>query len=357
MTEIGSEPEAASHRMIADADVGTELMRPEDAGERQSKTIRRAAFQLVMERYALAVLLVVAIVVFSLLRPQTFPTFGEFTSIVGSQDVIAVLSIGLLFPLIAGEFDLSIGYVLGFTAMEIAILTGQDHMALWLAGVLTLATGAGVGAINALLVLRFRMNAFIATLGTGTVLQGLTLWISGGSVATGIPNALSTIGTAGIGTFPYLAIFAGLIAVVGYFVTDHTPFGRYLHATGAGREAANLAGVRTSSLLAIAFVMSGLLSAVAGIMQTAILGSANPDVGTQYMLPAFAAGFLGATAIRPGRFNVPGTILALALLAVGLAGLSQLGAPQWVAFVFDGMALIVAVALSVRRRSKLDARS
>ncbi len=92
---------------------------------------------------------------------------------------------------------------------------------------------------------------------------------------------------------------------------------------------------------------------VAGVRQTAILGAANPDVGAQYLLPVFAAGFLGATAIRPGRFNVGGTVLALLLLAVGIAGLTQLGAPLWVSPVFNGLALIIAVALAVRRRDAL----
>jgi ribose transport system permease protein len=181
------------------------------------------------------------------------------------------------------------------------------------------------------------------------------LWISGSAVVTNLPGSLVSIGTDGIGTFPYLALFAILVAAVVYFALDHTPFGRYLHATGAGREAAKLAGVRTGVLLAIAFVLAGLASAVAGIMQTAALGSANPDVGSQYLLPAFAAGFLGATAFKPGRFNVLGTVVALYVLAVGVAGLSQLGAPLWVSPVFNGLALVVAVAVSVRRRGQLSA--
>jgi ribose transport system permease protein len=138
-------------------------------------------------------------------------------------------------------------------------------------------------------------------------------------------------------------------------VLEHTPFGRYLYATGSGRDAARLAGVRTEVLLAIAFVLSGLVSGLAGVMQTTVLGSANPDVGAQFLLPAFAAGFLGATAIKPGRFNVPGTILALFVLAIGIAGLSQLGAPLWVSPVFNGLALILAVALAVRRRRSITA--
>jgi ribose transport system permease protein len=123
-------------------------------------------------KYTLLGLLGVLIIVFSLLRPSTFPTSSNAITIISSQDVFVALACGLLFPLVAGEFDLSIGYALGFTAMELAVFTSQDHMNVGLAMVLTLLTGVVVGGINAVLVLRFRVNAFIATLGTGTVRKG-----------------------------------------------------------------------------------------------------------------------------------------------------------------------------------------
>lgn len=310
-----------------------------------------------LSRYTLVGVLVILIVLFSIVRPETFPTYTNFLAIVSSQAVLVALSIGLLFPLVAGEFDLSIGYTLGFTAMELAVLTGQKGFPVLLAIVVSIATGSVIGGVNALLVLRFQVNAFIATLAMGTVLQGLTLWLSGGSVVANLPSQVSTIGTSGIHSLPYLVVFAALLAVAVYYVLDQTPFGRYLYATGAGRDAARLAGVRTGRLLAIAFVLSGLMAGIAGVMQTAVLGAANPDVGGQFLLPAFAAGFLGATAIKPGRFNVPGTIFALFLLAVGIAGLSQLGAPLWVSPVFNGLALIIAVAIAVRKRKVLISKT
>jgi ribose transport system permease protein len=326
-----------------------------DGDGASTRSSRRAWFSSALVRYTLILVLALLIVLFSLLRPATFPTYVNFVAIVSSQDVLVVLAVGLLFPLVAGEFDLSIGFTLGFTAMELAVLTGQVGMPVGLALLVSVLTGAVIGAINAVLVLRFQVNAFIATLGSGTVLQGLTLWLSAGSVVAGLPDVVSTIGTSSIGNIPYLVFFALLLSVVVYYVLEHTPFGRYLYATGSGRDAARLAGVRTEVLLAIAFVLSGLVSGLAGVMQTTVLGSANPDVGAQFLLPAFAAGFLGATAIKPGRFNVPGTILALFVLAIGIAGLSQLGAPLWVSPVFNGLALILAVALAVRRRRSITA--
>ena len=310
-----------------------------------------------VSKYALVGVLLAIITVFSFLRPATFPTYENFVAILSSQAVLVALAVGLLFPLVAGEFDLSIGFTLGFSAMQLAVLTGQQGVPVPLAIVLSILAGGVIGGVNAVLVLRLRINAFIATLASGTVLQGLTLWLSGGSVVANLPSTVATIGVSGLGRIPYIVVFAAGLALFIYYVLEYTPFGRYQYATGAGREAARLAGVRTDVLLAIAFVVSGLVAGIAGVMQTTILGSANPDVGGQYLLPAFAACFLGATAMKPGRFNVAGTVLALFLLAVGIAGLSQLGAPLWVSPVFNGLALIVAVALAVRRRSSLTKNS
>lgn len=344
-----AQPETASE---ASKTAVPESGRP-DGGRRTAQSWLLTA----VSKYALIGVLIAIIVVFSVLRPETFPTYANFVAILSSQAVLVVLAVGLLFPLVAGEFDLSIGFTLGFSAMQLAVLTGQKGVPVPLAILLSILAGGVIGGVNALLVLRLHINAFIATLASGTVLQGLTLWLSSGSVVANLPPVVSTIGISGVGQIPYVVVFAAILALFIYYVLEHTPFGRYQYATGAGREAARLAGVRTDVLLAIAFVVSGLIAGVAGVMQTTILGSANPDVGGQYLLPAFAACFLGATAIKPGRFNVAGTVLALFLLAVGIAGLSQLGAPLWVSPVFNGMALIIAVALAVRRRSGLTKNS
>lgn len=304
-------------------------------------------------RYTLAVALVLVVVVFSLAKPDSFPTYTNAVSILSSQTVLLTLALGALFALVVGEFDLSVGYTLGFTAMILAVLTTEAGVPVIPAIVIAILVGGLIGAINGTLILRLRVNAFIATLASGTVLQGLTLWISSGQVVAGVPSSITEIGRTKVLDMPILVFVAVAFAVVVWLVLEKTPVGRYLYATGLGRAAARLAGVRTGVLLAGAFVVSGLLAGVAGVMQTAILGAANPDVGAQYLLPVFAAGFLGATAIRPGRFNVGGTVLALLLLAVGIAGLTQLGAPLWVSPVFNGLALIIAVALAVRRRDAL----
>lgn len=305
-----------------------------------------------LERFGALLVLIGLIVFFSLLLPATFPTYSNLTTILTTQDVLAILAVGLLVPLAAGEFDLSIGFVLGFTGMEVAVLTAVLHWHPVPAIVLTLATAIFVGLINGLLVVRVGINAFIATLGVGTILSGLTIWMSNGTVVyQGIPDLLLAIGRTQLLLLPLPVFYMIIVIIVFSYVMGHTPFGRYIYAVGGGREVARLAGINTDLLTILAFTLSGFMAGIAGVLETATVGAAHPDVGPQFLLPAFAAAFLGATTIQPGRFNVLGTVVALFLLAVGIAGFQQLGAPFWVSPVFNGTALLIAVGLAVRRGS------
>jgi ribose transport system permease protein len=315
---------------------------------------RRGAVLNVLERFGVLVVLAVLILLFSLLKPDTFPTYGNFTTIVTTQDILVILAIGAMVPLAAGQFDLSIGSMLGFAGMEVGVLTANHGWGIAPAIAVTLACCAAVGAINGFLVARVGLNAFIATLAMGSVLLALTQWMSNGAVISdGIPNGLLDLAQTQVARLPLTAFYMlGLIALF-WYVMNQTPFGRYLYALGGGPEAARLAGLPTRGLTAAAFVISALAAGVAGVLETATVGAAHPDVGADYLLPAFAAAFLGATTIQPGRFNVLGTVFALFLLAVGIAGLQQLGAPFWVAPAFDGVALLVAVSLAVKRSRSL----
>jgi ribose transport system permease protein len=137
-----------------------------------------------------------------------------------------------------------------------------------------------------------------------------------------------------------------------WWILEYTPGGRYLYAVGGNPVAARLAGVRIGRVTMLAFVTSGLIAAFAGIALEATIGTATPNVGDGYLLPAFSAVFLGATQIRPGRVNVLGTLVAIFLLATGVSGLQLAGAPSYVTNLFNGVALIVAVALAVRTASR-----
>jgi ribose transport system permease protein len=305
-----------------------------------------------IERLGVPILLIALIIVFSIELPSTFPTSRNLSGILSTEDVGLVLALGGLVPLVCGEFDLSIGNVLGFSSMQVAILTLNHGMNIWVASAITVLTAAGIGVVNAVLVLFCNVSSFIATLASGTVLSGITLLISNSTIATGsFPEGFIKLGNGGPAGVAPGVFFALALGILLWYILEHTPVGRRMEAIGQGRDAARLAGVRVKGLIFASLVTSALVAGLAGVLNTATQGSADPSVGPGFLLPALAAAFLGATTIRPGRFNVIGTVLSVLLLAVGVNGLSQLGAPQWVGPVFNGGVLLLAVgAAQLRRR-------
>lgn len=307
-----------------------------------------------LERFGLVIAWVAAIVVFGTLKPDVFLTEANFSTIFGSQAVLVILTLGLLIPLTAGDYDLSIVGVLSMSAMLVAVLNAQHGVPLLLAVLVALAAGALVGAINGSFVMLFGIDPFIVTLGTGTVLNGLVLWLSDAQTISGVSPTLvdAVIGTRLFGVS--LGFWYGvLLCVALWFLFEYTALGRRLLFVGRGRRVAALSGFNVRRLRWAALIASGTIAALAGVVYSGTTGGADPSSGQSFLLPAFAAAFLGATAIVPGRFNPWGSMIAVYFLVTGITGLVILGAASWVQDVFYGTALVLAVALSTfsRRRS------
>jgi ribose transport system permease protein len=296
----------------------------------------------IFKRYTTLLIVIALMIVFSFLSPQ-FLTSLNLKNLLVVQVTVCCLAFAAILPLIVGEFDLSLGYSLGFIMMLGAFLGGFGFGAATIIPAM-LAAGAAVGVLNGFLRIAFNISSFIATLGVGIVLSGVTQGMSGGSVLyTGIPPILSAIGQReflGLGISVWL--IAGL-AIILVFVLEHTPFGRQLYAIGGSERVAFLAGVRINLYKVLAFAVAGLLVGVAALFELGQSGGANPLFGPELLLPAYAAAFLGVTTYRPGYFNIPGAVIAIVLLAVGFNGLSLLGVPYWLQPIFNGVVLILAV--------------
>jgi ribose transport system permease protein len=296
------------------------------------------------ERYAVLVILLIVVVFFSFTQPDTFATADNAKTILQQQAVLACLALGLLFPIAIGEFDLSVGYILGFTAIEAAALGGKTDLPGGLIIAIVLLTGPLIGALSGALVARFGVNSLIATLGVGFGVSGLTVGVSGSqTLFEGVPSAIPKIANTQILGIQSTVWIVLVLAIVTYVVLSFTPFGRKIYAIGGSERVARLAGIRTSWMKLSAFAIAGLFAGFAGLLQLGQTGAANPSFGLNLLLPAFAAIFLGATAIRPGHFNVWGTIVAILLLAAGFTGLGLMGVPSWIEPIFDGVVLLVAV--------------
>jgi ribose transport system permease protein len=315
---------------------------------------RRPAL-LLLERYFLALLFVAVIVVFSVMLPDSFATVLNFRNIVGNQSVLAILSLSAIIPLIGGQFDLSVGSVLGLTSIATASALSRFSAPLWVAVLVGPALGAAIGFFNGTLVARVGLNSLITTLGVATIITGAISWYTEGvSILTGIPVGLTDMGSGVWLGLPRPLYCLAVVAVLVWYLIDHTPYGRYLQAVGSNPNAARLVGLDVRGITIMSFVTSGTIVGLAGVLEVAREGGANPQIGSLIALPVLAVAFLGVTSIHPGRFNVPGTLLAVFFLATAVSGLSLLGVDNWVESAFNGTALVAAVALSTivgRRRA------
>ncbi len=304
------------------------------------------------ERVALLLVWALLIAAFSLAMP-TFLRWGNFSIMFASYAPAALLALAIIIPLTAGDYDLSVGATLTLSASSIAVLNVWQHLPIGLVLVIVLGIGVVVGLIHALFIIYFRVPSLVVTLGSTSLMSGIVQWMTNSSTIGGIDNALinAVVGQRlfGIPLSFYYAIAAALVL---WYVFDYTPLGRRLLFVGRGREVARLNGIAVNRVRVAALVASAVLASAAGILYAGVLGSADPYSGLNYLLPAFAAAFLGATTIQPGRFNPWGTIVAVYFLATGITGLSMLGIPLWVTNVFNGGALILAVTISQITRGR-----
>lgn len=336
MTQLADSSAATAVRSGADPD-------PAPPSARRGARARAFfAFGNISALYVFALIFVV----FALWIPETFLRWPTWRALLDNGAVTAIAALGLLLPLSAGVFNLAIGLQVGFGSIVVGALLIDAGVPLVPAMLLTVAAGAVVGLLSGLLVVRARIDSFIATLGVSSLLAAAITLVSGGEQILGAPASFVAVGTGDLLGVTYPVIFVVLIAIALWYVLERTPLGRRVYATGGNPDAARLAGVRTSAVVVGTLVACGAVAAFAGMLVTARLGNADPVIGPQYLLPAFTAAFLGSTQFKGGRFNVLGTVVAVYVLAAGVKGLQLAGAPVWIPDAFNGAALLVAVALA-----------
>lgn len=308
--------------------------------------------------YGLVILMFGLILLFSILLPTTFPTMLNVRAILSDKAIIALLSLAAMIPMVAGRIDLTVGY--GIVLWHILAISLQTLYGFpWpVAVAIVLVLGVVIGALNGLLVEVARIDSFIATLGTGTILYALALWHTGGRQMVGaLPDAFYAINGTFVFGLPITAIYVLVITVVLWGALEYTPIGRYLYAIGANQRAAELNGIPTRKFVIGAFVTSGLMTALAGVLLASKLRIGQASVGLEFLLPALVGAFLGSTTIKPGRVNVWGTIVGVMILAVGISGIQQFGGSFWVEPLFNGTTLLIAIGIAGYAQRKKGAKS
>lgn len=287
---------------------------------------------------------------FSLTIPRTFLAPGTWVSLLDAQVVVAIAAIAAVVPLAAGVFNLAVGVQIATASIMVGWLLIPLGLPLMVAAPATILASALIGFLTGVIIVRFRIDSFIATMGVSSLLTALIAIMSGSRQILGMPAPLVDFATGKVFgmTFPFLIM--GLLALIIWYLLERTPLGRRVYAVGGNTEAARLSGVRVGAVVIGTLTVSGALIGIAGVLLTAKLGNADPSIGPAYLLPVFTAAFLGSTQFRKGRFNVWGTVLSVYVLAVGIKGLQLSGAPSWISDAFNGAALLVAVGLASSAR-------
>ena len=304
-------------------------------------------------RYALIGVWVALAALLAALVGGAFVSGGTLTTIFGTQQPLVFLGMALVITLAVGEFDLSIASMMGLSATIVPVLVTNHGWAPLPASLVAIGSAMAAGAVNAFVIVVVGIDAIVVTLGMATLLLGVASKISGETAVGGLSSSFASISNTQVLGLP-ITFFDGVALVLAVaYVMRFTPLGRHMSFVGANREVSRLAGVHVRRIRIGAYIVSGLICGVGGVLLTAGIGGFDSTTSSTYLLPALSATFLGTAAIQPGRFNPIGTFVGIYFLATGIVGLELLGASGWISDVFYGAALILAVVVATitRRRT------
>jgi ribose transport system permease protein len=301
---------------------------------------------------------VVLIAIFAIWIPDLFLTSITFDRVLNEYAITGLAALSIVLPLAAGVFDLAIGATIGLSGMVAGWILVYTSLPPAVAVLAALGTGLAVGLLNSLVVVVLRIDSFIGTLATGSIITAVTLGIANDQILTGRTGGpFAKLATATWHGIQLPVVYMLVLMLIIGFVLERTVLGRYIYATGYNADVTTLVGVSVARIRVITLLFSGLMASLAGVVLTARVEVADPSNGPSYLIPAFSAAFLGATQFRNGRFNPWGTVVSVLLLGTGSVGLLLTGAPQWAPQVFQGAVLIAAVSLAVVQRRRRVARA
>lgn len=288
---------------------------------------------------------------FSLMRPSTFPTYGNLKNIIEQSSILAIVAAGVTIVMITGDFDLSVGALASLVGILTAMLL-KSGFGVFGSVMIGLAIGGFCGLLNGALVAHGGLSAFIATLATMTSFGGVALLLSKGVTLFGLPDSFLWLGQGNVAGIPVSIIFMIAIVFFAWLMLEQTMFGRRLYAIGGNQEASFLSGINTKRIRLLSFVISGFTAGLGGIMLTSRLASAHPQAGNPLMLNSSAAVFIGMTVFREGEAHIGGTVLGVLIMAILGNGLNMLSVNSYVQSILTGGIIILAVLLSSLAKRK-----
>lgn len=303
-----------------------------------------------MEQKSLIALLLIIFVV-SLLSPNFF-TVDNFLNILRQTSVNAIIAVGMTLVILTAGIDLSVGSVMALSGAIAATLVGME-VNLWVAIPVALLAGTTLGALSGVIIAIGKVQAFIATLVTMTLLRGVTLVFSEGRpISTGFTStadAFSWIGTGYMAGVPVPVWIMLVVFSLGWYLLNHTPFGRYIYALGANENATRLSGINVNQIKIAVYAISGLLAAVAGLIVTSRLSSAQPTAGAGYELDAIAAVVLGGTSLMGGRGRITGTLIGALIIGFLNNALNLLDVTSYYQMIVKASVILLAVLVDRKK--------
>lgn len=311
----------------------------------------RRRYSLGFDRFSGVYIGLLFIAVFGIWEPHLFFTVATLHVVASQQAVSGMLALAVLIPLAAGVFDLSVGATINLSTLIVVVLQVNHHWNPWMSAVVAVAVCTFIGVVNGFVIVKLKVNSFIATLGTSSIIAAVTVIVSPSQPSPPTSKGFLDLASLNIGGFQIVFFYLLILALIVWWFLERTPFGRYLYAVGGNAEAARLSGVKVGRLAWSSVIISGFIAGLAGVFYASQFGP-SLTFGSSLLLPAFAAAFLGSTQIKPGRFNVWGTLIAIYVLAIGVQGMEFVTSQQWLGDMFNGIALIGAVAFAVWRQQR-----
>jgi ribose transport system permease protein len=308
------------------------------------KAISRTELFIFLGKYGTIIILGAMIVCFSILLPA-FRSSQNLLNVLGQTAILSIFAAGMTCCLKMGDFDLSIGATATITSIVVANLLVSGY-GIPLAIIAGLLAGAAVGVLNGILVAYVGLNALVCTLASGSVVAGLALGITQGVSIWDLPVAFEFIGRGELFGIPNRFIIMILLLIVIWFFHAYTPTGRRMEAIGGNAEASKLSGINVDRNRFLGFLLSAVCAAIAGVVLSSAVMSANATMGMPYMLDAFGACFIGASTVRIGQFHIWGTFVGVLIVVVAINGLIIMMVPGYLTEMIRGMILLLAIFMS-----------
>jgi ribose transport system permease protein len=292
--------------------------------------------------------LAVLIIVGSLLSDQ-FLTYGNLMNLLQYSSESALIAVGMTLVILTGGIDLSVGSV-----AALAAVVSANTQSLGAVGIIVLVIliGAIVGMFNGVVLTKFRVEPFMATLATMAIFRAVALWYTnGGPIIGTVTPGFQKIANGSLLGIPLPAVYVIIIFIVGYVVLNHTPFGRHVLAVGGGEETSRLFGIHVERVKVFVYVISGILAALAGMLITSRIGMGEPRSGYEFELVAIAVVIVGGTSLTGGRGTVGGSFIGLLIFAVVMNIMNLLNISSFVQPIVRGFIIILA-ALAISRMVK-----